>query len=69
MLGPIMEFNRHQGGESPLQMPWEGSSTRPSRSRRICERTAYHCREEMEMTAQLEGLSERIASLESFRER
>lgn len=69
MLGPIMEVSRHQGGQSPLQMPWEGSSARPCRSRRICERNAYNCREEMEMTAQLEGLSERIASLESFREK
>ena len=66
MLGPIMEVSRHQGGQSPLS--GEGS-TRPPRSRRICERNAYNCREEIEMTAQLEGLSERIASLESFREK
>ena len=69
MLGPIVEVRRHQSSQSPTRLPWESSSASYAGSTVICERNTATCREEALIAAQLEGLPERIASLESFCEK
>lgn len=67
MLTPRSEANRHQ---SP---PLESLSTRSDRygtvlRRAVCDSNAWN-REESEIAQRLRDLPERLASLESFRER
>lgn len=69
MLGPLVEIRRHQSTHTPIQLPWDRTRTRSSCSQGVCERNTYTCREERQIAAQLEGLPERIAALESMSEK
>lgn len=69
MLGPIVEVRRHQSPQCSTRLPWERSSASRPGSTVICERNTANCREEAQIAAQLEGLPERLASLESFCEK
>lgn len=69
MLGPIVEVRRHQSPQCSTRLPWERSSASLPGSTVICERNTANCREEAQIAAQLEGLPERLASLESFCEK
>jgi hypothetical protein len=69
MFGPIVEVRRNQSQHCPTRLPWERNSTSNPGSTVICERNTANCSEEAQIAAQLEGLPERIASLESFCEK
>jgi hypothetical protein len=64
MLGPLIETNRHQS----LPNSANGSQINPSSCRYSISKNTSKFREEESIAAQLDGLPDRIAQLESIRE-